>query len=207
MGAEHQLAHAWFGTDNFVELWLREGMAEWTASTMAGATCAPAGGNTAELDLSDWQVVAPTADVATIEQTRLDQEAAACGIVSAVAGRMSAEQWQLVVGSLLKGETKYNGSDGPSAGSTTQVDYREWLDAVDEVGLMPAGQADPAHAANLEELDYAQDLLAAFGVAADSDLLAARSEARAQYHEFLVHAAPLGAPLFDPRCHGQLAVR
>jgi hypothetical protein len=46
-------------------------MAEWTASTMAEATCAPAGSNTAELDLSDWQVVAPTADIETIEQTRL----------------------------------------------------------------------------------------------------------------------------------------
>ena len=193
--AEHQLAHAWFGKDNFVELWLREGMAEWTASSMAGATCAPAGGNATDLDLSVWQVVRPTADADTIEQTRLDQEAAACGIVSAVAGRMSPEQWQQVVGSLLKGETKYNGSDGPTSGSTTQVDYREWLDAVDEVGLVPAGAADPAFAANLEELDYAQDLLAEFGVAADSELLARRSEARARYHEFLAYAAPLGAPL------------
>ena len=89
-----------------------------------------------------------------------DQEAAACGIVSAVAERMSEEQWREVVGSLLAGETKYVGSDEPAAASSTRVDYREWLDAVDERGLVPAGQADPAFAANLEELDFAQDLLA-----------------------------------------------
>jgi hypothetical protein len=194
-GAEHQLAHAWFGADNFTELWLREGMAEWTATSMAQAVCAPAGENTAGLMLSDWQVVRPNADQATITQTRIDQEAAACGIVSAVAARMSPEQWLEVIGSLLKGETKYNGSAGPEAASTAQVDYREWLDAVDERGLVPAGQADKAYASNLEDLDFAQDLLAAYGVPTDSDELALRSEARAKYHEFLAFAAPLGAPL------------
>jgi hypothetical protein len=193
--AEHQLAHAWFGTDNFKELWLREGMAEWTATSMAGQACAPAGDNATGLVLSDWQVVRPDANPDTIEQTRLDQEAAACGIVSAVAARMSPQQWQEVIGSLLKGETKYNGTAGPEAATTAQVDYREWLDAVDERGLVPAAQADQAFAGNLEDLDFAQDLLATYGVPTDTEELALRSEARAKYHEFLAFAAPLGAPL------------
>ena len=191
----HELAHAWFGTDNFIELWLREGMAVWTATSMEGQTCAPAAGGESGLDLADWEVVRPTADPETIEQTIAAQEAAACGIVSAVAGRMGEEQWGVVLGALLDGETKYVGSAGPSTASTARVDFREWLDAVDERGLVPAAKADPTYAANLTELDFAQDLLADYSVPTDPLELIERSEARARYHQFLADAAPLGAPL------------
>ena len=194
-GAEHELAHAWFGTDNFTELWLREGMAAWTATSMAGATCAAVAEGQSTLDLSDWQVVRPTADAATIDAVMAEQEAAACGLVTAVAERMSEDQWREVVGSLLAGETKYVGNDEPAAASSSRVDFREWLDAVDERGLVPAGKADPAFAANLEELDFAQDLLAGYGIPTDPVELEKRSTARARFHQFLVDAAPLGAPL------------
>ena len=192
---EHELAHAWFGTDNFTELWLREGLAEWVATSMHGAVCPPAAGGDTGLDLSDWQVVRPTANPGTIDQILVDQEAAACGIVSAMAARMPAEQWQEVLGSLLKGETKYIGSSGPAPASTTRVDFREWLDAVDERGLVPAAKADPAYAANLTDLDFAQNLVDAYGIPIDSLELIERSKARARYHQFLLDAAPLGAPL------------
>ena len=194
-GAEHELAHAWFGTDNFIELWLREGMAEWTATAMAGQTCPAATAGQSGLDLSDWQVVRPTADAETIDQVIADQGAAACGIVSAVAERMSEEQWREVIGSLLAGEAKYVGNGETIAASSTRVDFREWLDAVDERGLVPAGQGDPAFAANLDDLDFAQDLLADYGIPTDPLELEKRSEARARYHQFLLDAAPLGAPL------------
>jgi hypothetical protein len=192
----HELAHAWYSTSLFTELWLREGMADWTASAMAGASCAPALPNTLELELSDWQVVQPTSDAETYEENIAAQEAAACGIVSAVESRMSEDQWNEVVGSMLKGETKYIGSAGPEIGSSPVVDYREWLDAVDERGLVPAAE-DAAYAANLDELDFAQDLLNEYGVPGTSNApeLARRSEARALYHQFLADAAPLGAPL------------
>jgi hypothetical protein len=87
---EHELAHAWFTTDDFTELWLREGMAEWVATAMSGQTCAPATGGDTGLDLSDWQVVRPTANADTIDQVILDQQAAACGIVTRAV--MPAEQ-------------------------------------------------------------------------------------------------------------------
>jgi hypothetical protein len=191
----HELAHAWFGTDSFIELWLREGMAEWTATSMAGAPCAPVAGGESSLTLSDWQVVRPTANADTIGAVIAEQQAAACGIVSAVAARMSAEQWRIVLASLLDGETKYVGSSGPVTAATARVDFREWLDAVDERGLVPAGKGDPAFAGNLEDLDFAQNLLADFGIPTDSLELIRRSEARARYHQFLADAAPLGAPL------------
>ena len=193
---EHQLAHAWFSTDRFTELWLREGMALWTASAMSpGGACAPAGSNDAGIDLSDWQVVRPTSE-GDPEQVSIEQDAAACGIVSAVAARMSEEQWREVIGSMLDSETKYIGSAGPEIASGPTVDYREWLDAVDERGLVPAA-ADPAFAANLDELDFAQVLLEAYGIPGTGPALAARSAARALYHDFLGEAAAegLGAPL------------
>ena len=189
---QHELAHAWFGTDNFTDLWLREGMADWTASSMAQAVCAPANANASGLDLSEWQVIEP-ASPEDYEAIIAAQEAAACGIVSAVAARMSEAQWSEVIGSMLKGETKYIGSAGPETGTSTAVDYREWLDAVDERGLVPAG-SDPAYASNLDDLDFAQDLLDEFGIPNSGPELIRRSEARQKYHQFLADAAPLGAP-------------
>ncbi len=194
--AEHQLAHAWYGTDNFQDVWLREGMAEWTAGAMKGAACEPITDNPLELDLSEWMVVQPQSPEGYNELIDA-QDAAACGIVAAVRERMPREIWNAVVGAMLQGETKYIGSAGAEVGTSTGVDYREWLDAIDERGLVPAA-TDPAYARNLDDLDFAQNLLDAFGVTAElpggeSELLL-RSEARAAYHAFLAESAPLGAP-------------
>jgi hypothetical protein len=191
---EHQMAHAWFGKDNVEELWLREGIAEWIATGVNGQACAPTEGNSGDLDLSRWQLLEPTAP-SDYEAVIEAQEASACGIISALAARMPEATFkEEVLGSLLRGETKYNGSGGPEIGTSTVIDYREWLDAVDERGLIPAAEADPAYAANLDDLDFAQDLLDEFGAAPDFSALELRSKARADYHAFLEKAAPLGAP-------------
>jgi hypothetical protein len=182
---EHQMAHAWFGKDNINELWLREGLADWTAAGVTGTACEPVTDNGAELDLSEWLVIQPTAPE-DYEAVIAAQEAAACGIVTALAARMPAETFKTeVLGSMLNGETKYIGSAGPESGTSPLVDFREWLDAVDERGLVPAGKADPAYAENLTDLDFAQDLLDEFGITSDPAELQLRSEARAKYHEFL----------------------
>jgi len=193
----HELSHAWFSKESFIELWLREGLASWTASAIDGSVCAPVEANTAGLALADadWQVQRPNADPDTINQTIADQDAAACGIVSAMASRMSDEQWRVVLGSMFDGETKYVGSGEPGSAATTSVNYREWLDAVDERGLVPAAKADPAYAANLDDLDFAQNLLEDFEIPVDPVELGLRSEARADYHKFLLDVAPLSAPL------------
>ncbi len=191
---EKQMAHAWFGKDNVLELWLREGLADWTATSVLGEVCAPAAGNAADLDLSQWQLVVPTAptnyaDIITA------QEAAACGIVSALAARMPEDIFkEEVIGSLLMGETKYIGSAGPEIGASQIIDYREWLDAIDERGLIPAGEADPAYADNLTDLDFAQNLLDTFGAFEDVSKLQQRSEARAMYHQFLDNPDGFRAP-------------
>lgn len=190
----HELAHAWFGADNVTEPWLREGLAEWVATSMLGAECPALTSNEGELDLSDWQVVRPTASD-DIDQLVVDQAAAACGIVSATRARMGDQEWQAVLAALLEGQSKYPGSGGATVAAGVGADYREWLDTVDEVGLVPAAQRDPAFAANLDELDWAQDLLAAFQIPTDPAALEQRSQARAAYHEFLATSDGLGAPL------------
>ncbi|MEX1334297.1 MAG: hypothetical protein AB1Z66_03270 [Candidatus Limnocylindrales bacterium] len=192
--AEHQMAHAWFGKDNVLELWLREGLAEWIATSVQGDACAPTSGNDGELNLAQWQLLVPTApgDYATVIE---EQEAASCGIVSALAERMPEDLFkEEVLGSLLLGETKYIGSAGPEIGTSTVIDYREWLDAVDERGLVPAAQADPAYADNLADLDFAQNLLDEFGIPNDPLALQQRSEARAAYHQFLANPDGFRAP-------------
>jgi hypothetical protein len=191
---EHQMAHAWFGKDNVLELWLREGIAEWIASSVTGQACESVGGNAGDLDLSQWQLLVPTApsDYATVIEA---QEAAACGIVSALAERMPEDVFkEEVLGSLLRGETKYIGSAGPEIGTSTVIDFREWLDAVDERGLVPAAHADPAYADNLDDLDFAQNLLDEFGIPNDPEELQLRKEARAAYHEFLANRGGFRAP-------------
>lgn len=183
-GADHEMAHAWFSTDQFPEQWMREGLAAWTAAGLAGLPCEAVEEGDGSLDLSEWQVVRPTAG-ADIETTISLQDAAVCGIMSAVAGRMDEATFKTVLGSMLQGEAKYIGSGEPGRAVTDVVDWREWLDAVDERGLVPAGATD---------LDWAQGLLDSYGIPSDAQVLQDRSEARRRYHDFLAAAAPMGAP-------------
>lgn len=183
---DHQMAHAWFGTDTFPERWMREGLAEWAAQGVAGSSCPPVSDADPALDLSDWQVVRPTAP-ADIDALIAQQEAEACGIMSLLATRMGGDEaFKAVTAALLTGEEKYSGP-GPSGGSPIEVvDWMEFLDAVDEVGLVPA--------LGTEELDFAQDLLARYGIPHDPSLLEQRSLARQRYHAFLDNPAGLAAP-------------
>jgi hypothetical protein len=181
--APHQLAHAWFGADRFPETWLREGLVRWAGSS--GSCELPPGGIDGQ-DLSEWEIVRPSAP-ADVEARIERQEQAACAVVAAVAARMGPEAMQTVVGAMLNAEEKYVAGDRPGEAPSPLVDWREWLDAVDERGLVPAGD---------RELDFAQSLLASVGVAGDATLLQQRSEARQAYHALLERSAPLAAPAY-----------
>ncbi len=70
---------------------------------------------------------------------------------------------------------------GSSKRRTRPVDWRQWLDIVDEVGLVPAGVAD---------LTFAEDLLVRTGVIRRA-AVEGRDEARAAFHG-LQALAPAG---------------
>lgn len=63
----------------------------------------------------------------------------------------------------------------PRVGRAKPADWKEWLDVVEEVGLLPAGAADP---------ELAERLLLDWGIAKPKDLKG-RDEARAAYHVLL----------------------
>jgi hypothetical protein len=181
---DHEAAHAWFTTDNYPERWMREGLASWTSTSIDGAACSPVGPGSTVMDLSEWQVIRPTAP-SDIEDIIRAQEDAACGIISAVAAQMDDDTFKAVIASMLNGDAKYVGSGIPGSALTSIVDFREWLDAVDELGLVPS---------RVENLDFAQDLILQYGISKDFSLLEERSATRQRYHDFLDKAAPMTAP-------------
>ena len=184
-GAYHEMAHAWFGADRFGERWMREGLAQWVASRVnPEVTCADISTVPADLDLSSWEVERPSApdDVETIIT---EQQDASCAIMGVLADRIGEDQFKAVIASLLDAEEKYVGHAEPGRAVSDGVDWMEFLDAVDERGLVAAGDKD---------LDFAQNLLASYGVADDPTALEQRSALRARYHAFLDTATPLAAP-------------
>jgi hypothetical protein len=168
----HELSHAWFNVTNFESTWLNEGYAEWVGSQNGGSSCdrLPVYPGAGKPNLEVWQFLGPKAtptDRAVVGY----QYDAACWLVASVADRIGTVRMTVVLGSLLDGISPYGST---VAGSAKPATWQAWLDAVDELGMVPAGESD---------LDLVQKELTQVGVAADSTTLAARSAARAAYHE------------------------
>jgi hypothetical protein len=171
---EHELAHVWFNFSAFADRWLDEGSAEWAARSTSGAQapCAkPAAGT--RITLSDWQFLSPKSSESDRAAVDLEYQTA-CYVVTAVDDAAGQAGMTAALGALLSGRDPY--STDPSARRATAVaTWRDWLDAMDELALGPAGAP-----ANL-----ASDLFLAYGVAPDGTNLAQRAVARAAYHRLV----------------------
>lgn len=169
----HELAHAWFNKATLAEMWMIEGGAEWAAKMTHGFECKdPASFDVhGKAKLRDWHV-----DHAGASQSDGDlvsyQYAASCWIHQEVSEEIGFDHMADVNHALLERLPKYDGTPDPAA---DKPDWREWLDAVDEIGLVPAGTTD---------LEFAERLMLEFGIAKPKEL-AGRSEARARYHDAL----------------------
>ena len=184
----HELAHAWFNDALFEARWMSEGSAAWAESTVTDVPCEDPGEypGSGRASLANWRFAGPRAgsdELAVIGY----QYAAACYVVSSVVERMGLERMRDVLAALLADELAYQSGDRVLEGRGGAQDWREWLDAVDELGLVPAGVTD---------LDYAQDLVAEFGAGTETAaaLLPARSRARALYHELLTSIGDWAVP-------------
>lgn len=179
----HELAHAWFNGATLADLWAIEGLAEWAGTRAAEEDCPESGEfpGKGSPRLRKWHRVG--ADPDRIEQDAAlvqYQYAAACHIVGGVADRMGEERMRDVIVALLLRTPKYGGATSGAAGAPAPSadadapipDWREWLDAVDELGLVPAGETD---------LRFAEEVLLAQGVARPKDLRG-RADARTAYH-------------------------
>jgi hypothetical protein len=119
--------------------------------------------------LSEWQTIG--ADPSDRDLAIVDyQYATACGIMNDIETLVGEERMRSIVRSLLFRWPKYTGA--PIEGRA-RPDWREFLDAVDELGLVPAG---------VDDLEAAEHVLLDEGIARGK-LLKGRAAARAAYHE------------------------
>jgi len=167
----HELSHAWFNGQLFDETWLQEGYAGWVeaASGLAPARLclqptAPAG---AAPVLRTWEYLGPRSTDA--DRARVDYlYDASCWIVRDVADAIGTARLREVLAAAKSGAPAYPGADAATAGS---IDWRRWLDLVDELGFVAAGR----------EPGLAADLLLEYGVTTDRITLQDRAAALAAY--------------------------
>jgi hypothetical protein len=184
----HELSHAWFNDALFEARWLSEGSAAWAESTVTDVPCDEPGDypGSGQPKLSNWRFAGPRASGEELAVVGYEY-AAACYLVSSMVDRMGLERMRDVLAALLDDELAYRSGDQVLQGRGGAQEWREWLDAVDELGLVPAGVTD---------LDFAQDLVAEFGAGSETTtaLLPARSRARALYHDLLTSIGDWSVP-------------
>jgi hypothetical protein len=171
----HELAHAWFNRGLFRETWLSEGSAEWASSQVGGAACQDPGPPAGSAALSSWVYLDPLATSTTFAAVRYEYDAA-CFVVASAASQVGIDRMDDVIGSLVDGLIAYQAPDGGLKRSSGPITWREWVDAIDELGLFPAG--------NGAAIDAVRDQLLRNRVitAADAALFQPRAEAREKYH-------------------------
>ena len=189
---DHELAHVWFNGAVFDDRWLSEGNAEWAAR--ATAKDQPACGRPVTtgtpIKLDTWVVLTPQSTDADRQGVVAEYDAS-CYIVTQVATAGGFDRMQAALQALLEGRDPY--ATDPTAKRTSSVaSWRDWLDAVDELVLQPAG-ASPV---------LASDLLLQYGVTDDRGLLDQRTDARAAYHRL---AAEVGDWIVPPAVRTPLA--
>ena len=165
----HELSHAWFNGSLFASQWMSEGYASWAERAVGAnpeACVAPRGSVTDPMPvLSDWKIANPRATKAELDAVSAEYDAS-CALISNVAAAIGPQGMRDVLAVLLSSEGAYPGTHDTQIGAP--VDWRAWLDAVDERGMVPAGKDSTAEIAGL---------VTTYGVASQGDL-AGRAEAR-----------------------------
>jgi hypothetical protein len=171
----HEFAHVWFNRDLFSESWLSEGHAGWAEREVGanGERCVPAGTypgtGSPKLYMWLWANAKSSDSERAVVGYQYD---ASCHLVSSVAQAIGKERMRDVLAALLAGRSPYTGDGIEMARGDRGVNWQEWLDAVDELGIVPAGADD----------QLAPALLAKYGISRDEALIASRTEARSAYH-------------------------
>ncbi len=175
---EHELAHVWFNKTGFRETWLSEGLAEWAGRAVSdeATACARPDVAAGAVTLARWQTLAPQATQAEHDAVKAQYDAA-CYVVTAVAAAAGDEGMTTAVSALLGRRDPY-AAGGDARRANAAATWRDWLDAVDELALAPAGAGDT----------LASNLLAEYGVATDTALLAERAATRRTYRDLVATA-------------------
>ena len=182
------LARTWFDDGSIADPWLSEGLVLWAGLSSTGSACPEPGVYPAEgsPDLHDWRV---GNNAGADPMLPVYQVSAACSIVEDAADLIGPERMTRVIDSLRAGTPRY-GDRTPDAQTPWQpADWTDWLDAVDELGMMPANQTD---------LELSQRTLTQYGIAT-SEELGSRFSARTLYHDTLDSMDGTALPTFVER--------
>ena len=180
----HELAHAWFNHQTLGEKWMYEGAAEWVAREANGDRCdwrsRPVGDEEVPR-LRKWRQLGP--EPTDAERSFVSaQYFLACDTYDRMADLAGEENVATVIAALLGRTAKYGGS---TPRKPPKPDWKEWLDAVEELGMAANGW--------LPNTLMADELVEA-GIARRKDL-AGRVEARTEYHRFLRGPRSAAMPL------------
>jgi hypothetical protein len=170
------LARTWFNETTIAEPWLEQGLAMWAGLASDGSSCPDPGAFPGNGDpvLAEW--AQRQGKPVTWDGDRLYyQTAAACSIVERLATAIGPEPMAAAIAAMLADTPKYGSQPAVSPGDPQPADWRDFLDAVDELGLVPGGEPD---------LEMAERLLLEYGIATVGDL-SGRASARQIYHEGL----------------------
>jgi hypothetical protein len=165
----HELSHTWFNGSMFSAQWLSEGYAQW-AERAVGANTVPCtlprafGTGKSDVELATWKYASPRATKDELDAVEAEYDAS-CGIVTQIAAQIGPDRMRDVLAVLSTANAAYPGTHDARPGAN---DWRAWLDAVDELGMLPAGLPSTSETA---------DLLVQYGAATEGDL-AGRADAR-----------------------------
>jgi hypothetical protein len=170
----HELSHAWFNDDLFDSRWMSEGMAEWARVSTVPDTCPepasfPGQGSPR---IAGWVFAGPRSPQSVLDTVDYEYSAS-CYIVTTLAAKVGPDGMRAALAAMFDRKLAYRSGTTVLDGKAGVLSWREWLDAIDELGMVPAGVAD---------LDFAQNLLHHFGAADVGSLLDKRSAARKTYH-------------------------
>jgi hypothetical protein len=182
--APRGLSSVWFNHRKVADTWLSTGLSEWAGNEVSLLGCWPAGEypGKGKPSLSKWKALKEKPSE-RLEAIVVWQGNAACSVISDVADEIGKERMQEVIAALLDGTPKYGRQPTERAGKFKKVSWKDWLDAVDEIGLLPSGETD---------LTVTEQALKDVGIAKGKQLRG-RIEARTAYHEVL--AALDGTPM------------
>jgi len=172
--AARGLAMAWFNPRKVKDTWLRIGLSDWAGMEVGAFGCWPTGeypGKGAPR-LSNWKHLKskPTEKQEAVVDWQYD---AACNLIEDLANKVGEDRMHDVLSALLDGTPKYGPQPAERSGKYKKATWQDWLDAIDELGLVPAGETD---------LTVAEQALKDVGVATGKQLKG-RADARRAHHE------------------------
>jgi len=174
--AARGLAMAWFNSRKVKDTWLSMGLSRWAGMEVGAYGCWSVGEypGKGKPRLSNWKHLKskPTEKQEAVVDWQYD---AACNLIEDLADRVGEDRMHDVLNALLDGTPKYGPQPAERSGKYKKATWQDWLDAIDELGLVPAGETD---------LTMAEQALKDVGVATGKQLKG-RADARRACHEAL----------------------